>query len=75
LIITVPYGRGRIIRSWARIYNENRLKQLLNGWSINNQIYFIRESSGNGLLVTDELNPEADFENNEATVLLEAMPK
>ncbi len=72
-LITVPYGRARVIKSWARIYDYSRLHQLLKSWTIINQYYFIRENNGSGLLVKGEPDSDVDFEKNEATVLLEAI--
>jgi SAM-dependent methyltransferase len=73
LFITVPYGYGRILKSWARIYDWERLKLLLDNWKTDTKKYFIRDSDGNGLLVIGELESEADFEKNEATILMEVV--
>ncbi len=74
LIITVPYGQSRIIEGWARIYDQDRLQRLFSGWTTVNKRYFIRDSSGNGHLVSGDLCIEADFEKNDATVLLGVCP-
>lgn len=74
-IVTVPYGQSRIIKGWSRIYDQDRIRRLLKGWTTTNKKYFIRESNGSGILVAGELNPESDFERNEATLLLDVSPK
>ncbi len=46
LILTIPVGRDIIFSPWHRIYGVDRLKQLLQGYSIRREQYLIKKPNG-----------------------------
>ena len=74
-VVTVPFGRPRVVSGWARIYDAKRIAALLAGWNVDAASYFLRERDGTGRLVPlNGLPAGADFQTNEATALLSATP-
>ncbi len=40
-LLTIPYGRGQIIKPLQRVYDEFRLQKLFSQWKIEEEIYYI----------------------------------
>jgi SAM-dependent methyltransferase len=73
LLVTVPFGRPRVIKKWQRIYDEPRLLDLFNRWQIQQRLCFIRDKTEGRVVTFNELSPNADFDINEATALWEVV--
>jgi SAM-dependent methyltransferase len=52
LLLTLPIGLDAVFAPFHRVYGEVRLPRLLQGWSITEEVYWIKQSSNQWLSVS-----------------------
>jgi SAM-dependent methyltransferase len=53
-LLTVPYGTGGLVRPLERVYNRQRLGELLAGWMVRDEAYWYLDNGGDWRQVSEE---------------------
>lgn len=70
-LLTVPYGRGGIVRPAERVYSRRRLRRLLEGWTVREEAYWYLDGSGEWYQVSEEEAGRTKTPGGVAIALLE----
>ncbi|MCJ7805180.1 class I SAM-dependent methyltransferase [Patescibacteria group bacterium] len=74
-LVTVPYGRRRIVGSLHKVYDKFWLSQLFLNWKIKEEIYYVRNHEGYWEAVPEETAALVDNKSGEESIaLLELVP-
>lgn len=69
-LITLPYGKGRLIKPLHRIYDKVKLQKLFSSWKIEGGDYLIHNSSGYWINVSEEEAGKKDYLKGERALAL-----
>lgn len=73
-LLTVPYGRGGVVKPMERIYSRSRLAMLTDGWSVRDRAFFQIDDGGTWHEVTEEVAAQTPTPGGVAVALLELAP-
>lgn len=59
-LLTVPYGRARLVKPLQRVYDKLRLERLLANWKVKDEIYYVPQD-GYWVVVPQEVAAQKDY--------------
>jgi len=68
-LLTVPYGRGQVVKPLHRVYDKFRLLRLFSQWQSKEEIYYSLEE-GYWVVVPEEVAAEKDYLRGERALAL-----
>ncbi len=68
-LLTVPYGRGQLVKPLHRVYDKTGLRRLFSQWKIEGEIYYTLEQ-GNWIVVPEEVAAQKDYIGGERALAL-----
>ena len=73
-LVTIPCGKGQLIKPLQRVYDRSRLNKIFSGWKIKEEVYYLFQD-GYWTIVPEEEVADKDFLKGErALALLEMTP-
>ncbi len=70
-LLTIPYGKGGIVRPATRIYDRERLQRLISGWTPVDERYWYLDRSGQWQQVSEEVAGQTPTVGGTCVALLE----
>lgn len=71
LLVTVPYGEGKIVKPLERVYDRSRLQSLFSSWTINDEVYYHLDRTGCWHHVSEDIAARTKSPGGVAIALLE----
>jgi SAM-dependent methyltransferase len=74
LLVTVPYGHPKLVKSMERIYDKTAVIELIHGWTLSTiQYYMISKIEKAWYLVPENMAAQADNVTDYAMALVEVL--
>lgn len=73
-LLTVPYGRGGVVRPMERVYSRERLRRLLARWAREDERYWYLDNAGEWHEVSEETAARTRTPGGVAIAMLELVP-
>lgn len=75
LLVTIPYGKGQLVKPLQRVYDRFRLQNLFSEWRLEDEVYYLCNDKGYLVPTSKEAAAQENYEQGgRAVALLEFTP-